>query len=181
MLHSLKAGADLGEYEDAAVLPLETDPQIYLSRNALPQPFHLICEKDTVLSPLSGSADVHLRASSVNRFRMDIGDHVYIPAGTPHQIVPIEPGVILRYLPLEAGRLGTAWYCPGCEAEVQRYEFDHDNEVPLVSTYAAAVSRFNADIQARTCGKCGVVHPQIDLARYGWDAAAASVPSITAN
>jgi mannose-6-phosphate isomerase-like protein (cupin superfamily) len=178
MLHSLKAGADLRDYEDAAVLPLETDPQIYLSRNSLPQPFHLICEKDTVISQLSGSADVHLRDSSVNRFRMDVGDHVYIPAGTPHQIVPIQPGVTLRYLPLEAGRLGAAWYCSGCAAEVQRYEFEHDNEVPLISTYAAAASRFSADIQARTCGKCGVVHPEIDLARYGWNAAAASTSSL---
>jgi 3-hydroxyanthranilate 3,4-dioxygenase len=181
MLHSLKAGADLGEYEDAAVLPLETDPQIYLSRNTLPQPFHLICEKDTVISQLSGLADVHLRESSVNRFRMDVGDHVYIPAGTPHQIVPIEPGVTLRYLPLEAGRLGIAWFCPDCGAEVQRYEFEHDNELPLILTYAAAASRFSADMQARTCDKCAVVHPEIDLARYGWDAAAASISSVTAN
>jgi 3-hydroxyanthranilate 3,4-dioxygenase len=181
MLHSLKAGADLGEYEDAAVLPLETDPQIYLSRNTLPQPFHLICEKDTVISQLSGLADVHLRESSVNRFRMDVGDHVYIPAGTPHQIVPIEPGVTLRYLPLEAGRLGIAWFCPDCGAEVQRYEFEHDNELPLILTYAAAASRFSADMQARTCGKCAVVHPEVDLARYGWDAAAASMSSVTAN
>ena len=181
MLHSLKAGAELGDYEDAAVLPLETDPQIYLSRNSLPQPFHLICEKDTVISQLSGSADVHLRDSSVNRFRMDVGDHVYIPAGTPHQIVPIEPGVTLRYMPLAAGRLGVAWYCSGCGAEVQRYEFEHDNEAPLIATYAAATSRFNGDVQARMCGKCGVVHPEIDLARYGWDAAAASMSSLSAH
>jgi 3-hydroxyanthranilate 3,4-dioxygenase len=112
---------------------------------------------------------------------MDVGDHVYIPAGTPHQIVPIEPGVTLRYMPLAAGRLGTAWYCPGCGAEVQRYEFEHDNDVPLIVTYTAATSRFNDDIRARTCGKCGVVHPEIDLARYGWDAAAESLSSLTTN
>ena len=68
MLHAF--AAEVGEYEDAAVLPEETDPQLYLSRNRQPQPFHLICSKDNVLSQLSGAADVHLRDSSVNRFRM---------------------------------------------------------------------------------------------------------------
>ena len=49
MLHALKA--EVGEYEDAAVLPAETDPQLHLSKNRQPQPFHLICAKDNVLSP----------------------------------------------------------------------------------------------------------------------------------
>src|SRR6202044_4246615 len=90
MLHPFKT--ELGEYEDAAVLPVDTDPQLYLSRNRRPQPFHLICSKDNVLSLISGAAHVHLRDSSVNRFRMDVGDHVYIPAGTPHRIVPVAEG-----------------------------------------------------------------------------------------
>jgi 3-hydroxyanthranilate 3,4-dioxygenase len=62
MLHAFKS--EVGEYEDVAVLPAETDPQLYLSRNRQPQPFHLICSKDTVLSQLSGEAHVHLRDSS---------------------------------------------------------------------------------------------------------------------
>ena len=94
MLHAF--AAEVGEYEDAAVLPEETDPQLYLSRNRHPQPFHLICSKDNVLSQLSGEADVHLRDSSVNRFRMVVGDHVYIPAGTPHRIAPVTEGVTIR-------------------------------------------------------------------------------------
>ena len=104
MLHAFKT--ELGEYEDAAVLPAETDPQIYLSRNRQPQPFHLICSKDNVLSQLSGAVHVHLRDSWVNRFRMEVGDHVCIPAGTPHRIVPVAEGVTLRYQPLEPGFRG---------------------------------------------------------------------------
>ena len=76
MLHPFKT--ELTEYEDAAVLPEDTDPQLYLSRNRQPQPFHLICSQDNVLSQLSGAAHVHLRDSSVNRFRMDVGDHVRV-------------------------------------------------------------------------------------------------------
>src|SRR4051794_1957099 len=165
-LHAFESSAGIGNYEDAAVLPAETDPQLYLSRNWLPQPFHLLCEKDTVLSQLSGSAQVHLRDSSVNRFRLGIGDHVYLPAGTPHRIVPIEEGVTLRYQALDAGRQGAAWYCPGCDDEIRRYEWDHDNDIPAVEFYAAACTRFSADLAARTCGVCAAVHPEIDLTGF---------------
>ncbi|MEU6349246.1 hypothetical protein ABZ896_07955 [Streptomyces sp. NPDC047072] len=168
MLHALKVAAELGNYEDAAVLPADTDPQLYLSRNWLPQPFHLICQKDTVLSQLSGAAQVHLRESSVNRFRMDPGDHVYVPAGTPHQIAPLQEGVTIRYMPLKAGLQGATWFCPECQNELCRYEWEHDNDKPVVRMYAAACARFTTDPAARTCGKCAAVHPGINLASYGW-------------
>lgn len=168
MLNALTTAQEIGDYEDAAVIPAETDPQIHLSRNRLPQPFHLICEKDTVLSALAGSAHVYLRDSSVNRFRMGIGDHVYVPARTPHRLVPIEEVVTLRFTALNAGSQGAAWYCPACDAEVQRYEWEHDNNVPAVAMYAAACARFTADEAARTCATCGAVHPGIDLVAFGW-------------
>ncbi|WP_405846594.1 hypothetical protein [Streptomyces sp. NBC_01518] len=171
MLHALKVAPELGNYADAAVLPADTDPQLYLSYNELPQPFHLICEKDTVLSQLSGSSDVLLRESSVNRFRMAIGDHVYVPAGTPHQIVPVEAGTAIRFMALKAGRQGAVWYCPECRTELRRYEWEHENDVTPSTFYAAACARFSADEAARTCGSCKTVHPEIDLAAFGWSSA----------
>jgi len=171
MLHPFKT--ELGEYEDAAVLPVDTDPQLYLSRNRRPQPFHLICSKDNVLSLISGGAHVHLRDSSVNRFRMDVGDHVYIPAGTPHRIVPVAEGVLLRFQPQDAGLQGAAWYCDGCDGELRRYEWEHEHETPAVEYYAAACARFSADEAARTCGKCGMVAAPVDLAAFGWPPPAA--------
>ncbi|MFF9572008.1 hypothetical protein [Streptomyces sp. NPDC014685] len=167
-LHALDAALGIGNYEDVAVLPADTDPQVYLSRNWLPQPFHLVCEKDTVLSQLSGAAQVHLRDSSVNRFRMDLGDHVYVPAGTPHRIVPLQQGVTIRYLPLEAGLQGAVWFCPGCEKELHRYEWEHDDDTPAGHMYAAACARFTADLRARTCADCAAVHPEIDLSAFDW-------------
>jgi mannose-6-phosphate isomerase-like protein (cupin superfamily) len=171
MLHAFKA--EVGEYEDAPVLPVETDPQLFMSRNTQPQPFHLICSKDNVLSLLSGAADVHLRDSSVNRFRMTVGDHVYIPAGTPHRIVPAGEGVMLRFQPQEAGLQGTAWYCDGCDSELRRYEWEHDHDTPPAEYYAAACARFSADEAARTCGKCGTIAAPVDLAAFGWPLAQA--------
>ncbi|MFI1379905.1 hypothetical protein [Embleya sp. NPDC020886] len=166
MLQALEVAPELGDYADAAVLPADTDPQLYLAYNRLAQPFHLICQHDTVLSQLSGAVDVHLRESSVNRFLMATGDHVYVPAGTPHRIVPREEGVTLRYLPLDAGRLGAAWFCADCGHELARYEWEHDNDVPLTHFYAAACARFTADVGARTCKACSAVHPEIDLAVF---------------
>jgi hypothetical protein len=168
MLHAFKAAKEVGDYEDAAVLQEAVDPQLYLSRNRLPQPFHLVCAKDTVITQLSGAARITLRDSSVNSFGMKVGDLAYIPAGTPHQIIPTEESVCLRYMPLDAGLVGAAWYCPGCDTELQRYEWAHSNDLPASGFYAEACARFNADPQGRTCVKCGSVHPTIDLLAYGW-------------
>ncbi|MDI2131277.1 hypothetical protein [Yinghuangia seranimata] len=174
MLNALKSPDEFGQYADEAVLPEDTDPQVYLSHNRLPQPFHLLCEKDSVISQLSGTVDVYLHDSSVNRFRVTVGDHVYIPAGTPHRIVPREPGVTLRYMALEAGLLGAAWYCASCGGELRRYEWEHDNAVAPARFYAAACARFNADKAARTCESCATVHEEIDLDAYAWTELAAA-------
>lgn len=170
MLHAFKVAPELGDYADAPVLPADTDPQIHLAHNTHAQPFHLVCERDTVVGQLSGVVDVHLRDSSVSRFKVVPGDHVYVPARTPHRIVPREPGTTIRYLALHAGRLGAVWYCPACDRELHRYEWQHDNEVVPGEVYRVACARFNADKDARTCAECSAVHPEIDLAAYGWSA-----------
>ncbi|WP_063043439.1 hypothetical protein [Nocardia pseudovaccinii] len=167
MVHAIQAASEVGNYAEVAVLPDETDPQIYLSRNWLPQPFHLICEKDTVLSQLSGTARVELRNSSVNSFRMDIGDHIYIPAGTPHRLAPISESVTIRYLPLRGGLQAAAWFCAACGNEVRRYEWEHDNNTAALEFYWLACARFNAGTDSRTCGTCSTIHPKVNLATLG--------------
>jgi 3-hydroxyanthranilate 3,4-dioxygenase len=99
---------------------------------------------------------------------MGIGDHVYIPAGTPHRIVPVAEGVLLRFQPQSAGLQGAAWYCDSCDSELRRYEWEHDHDTPAVQYYAAACARFSSDEAARTCGKCGTVAAPLDLAAFGW-------------
>src|SRR5881397_2043913 len=41
MLHTFKAAQEVGNYEDVPVLPADVDPQLYMSRNAVAQPFYL--------------------------------------------------------------------------------------------------------------------------------------------
>jgi mannose-6-phosphate isomerase-like protein (cupin superfamily) len=168
MLHTFKAAQEIGNYEDVPVLPAKVDPQLHMSRNAVAQPFHLICGKDTVVVQMSGAAEMYLKDSSVNRFTMTVGDHVYVPAGTPHRIVPSDESVQLRYKARSAGLEGVAWYCPGCDRELHRVEWDTAETVSQQAYYDACVA-FNEDDSLRHCSGCGAHHPRIEMAPFtGW-------------
>lgn len=168
MLSAFKTGATVGNYADLAVLPTDVDPQLVLSRNSVDQPFHQIFAKDTVIVQMSGSSRISIRNSNVNHFVAQVGDNVYIPAGTPHRIEPIEEGVMLRYIALEAGLVAAAWFCRTCDEELHRLEWDYDNDADAAPIYATACSRFSADLDARTCENCGTVAGPIDLDILGW-------------
>lgn len=165
MLNGLKAAQDIGDYAELPVVPATVDPQVHLSRNTEAQPFWLICGKDTVVALLSGSGVLHLKGSSVNWFTMAIGDHVYVPAGTPHRMVPAEESVQLRYKAREPGLEGVAWYCPGCDRELHRVEWDTAETVSQ-QAYHDACALFNDDEALRHCAHCGVPHPRIDMAPF---------------
>ena len=83
MLNGFKAAAEAGPYDEFPVLVPEVDPQVYLSRNDRPQPFYLICEKDTLLAQMAGTGRLFMKYSPVTVEPMQPGDFVYIPAGTP--------------------------------------------------------------------------------------------------
>jgi hypothetical protein len=162
MLHTFKTALEVGNYEDVPVLPANVDPQLYMSRNTVAQPFYLICGKDTVVVQMSGTADVYLKDSTVNLFHMAVGDHVYVPAGTPHRVVPFEEGVQLRYKARSAGLEGIAWYCPGCDRELHRVEWDTTETVSQQVYYDACIA-FNDNEALRRCTDCGAQHPRVDL------------------
>ena len=170
MLDAYKVGAQIGNYADLAVLPLDVDPQITLSRNWIDQPFYHIFAEDTVLAAMSGDTVIRMQMSSVNTIRLGLGDHAYIPAGTPHRIEPREEGILLRYVAEDAGLEAAAWFCDTCGEELYRLEWQHDNDVEPPRVYAAACARFNAEADARTCLRCGTTAAPIDLDALGWGA-----------
>src|ERR1700756_1908813 len=92
-----KEAASRGNYDEMPMLELGIDPQLHLSRNSVAQPFFLICEQDTMLAQMAGEARVEFRAGPVRYFDMAVGDFVYVPAGTPHRILPKTESVHLRY------------------------------------------------------------------------------------
>jgi len=163
----LREGRKVGPYDDAPMLPDDIQVQLHLSRNDVAQPFYLICEKDTLLLMMSGAGAVEFRDAPVGRFALKPGDCVYVPAGTPHRIVPDGESVMLRYKPREPGLEGMAWYCGACAAEICREVWDATTTLSQ-EQYWALSARFNDDTARRTCGKCGAVHPAVDLARFRW-------------
>ena len=162
-----------GPYDEFPMFPPGIDPQIHISRNDRPQPFFLMCEHDTLLVTMSGGGRVEFVGGPVRYHTLAPGDFVYVPAGTPHRIVPEGECVQLRYRPEFPGLEGVAWYCDGCGKEVARDVWDTADELPQEG-YLRATTAFNADPAKRTC-TCGKVHPPVDLGPYRWAEVAAEV------
>jgi glyoxylate utilization-related uncharacterized protein len=164
---ALREGAKVGPYDEMPMLPDDKQVQIHLSKNDRPQPFYLICGKDTLLSLVSGAATVAFKGTAVGHFTLTPGSFVYVPAGAPHRIVPAETSVMMRYKQMYAGLEGVAWYCDNCDAEIHREVWDTAMTVSQAK-YADETSRFAADASLRTCRHCGSVHPAPDLEGYRW-------------
>jgi 3-hydroxyanthranilate 3,4-dioxygenase len=173
-LNVFPLAGDTRSYDERPLILEHIDPQLYLSRNAIAQPFFLVCEKDTVLAAMSGDADVEFRDTSVLRQRLAPGDFIYVPAGTPHRIVPREPSLHVRYKAREAGFEGVAWYCDGCATERRRLEWDTATELPQ-EAYARACRIYAESIAGSACTKCGERAPALDLGDIRWDAVAAEL------
>jgi len=163
-----------GPYDEYPMLPAGIDPQIHLSRNDRPQPFHLICEHDTVLVTMSGSGRVEFAEGPVRYHTLAPGDFVYVPAGTAHRILPEEECVHLRYKPECPGLEAIAWYCDNCGTEMTRETWDTAVEVSQ-QAYDRICRAHNVDAASRICGDCGAQHPEIDMSPYSWDKIAAEI------
>ena len=178
MLNGFKAAAEVGPYDEFPVLVAGIDPQVYLSRNDRPQPFYLICEKDSLLAQMAGTGRLLMKYSSVLWEPMQPGDFVYIPAGTPHRYMPTTESLQTRYKAEPAGLEGVAWFCEACGTEIARDEWDTAEQLPQ-DGYWAACQNFNATLERRTCLSCGQVHPEVDLSGLRWRDIAAQLQTST--
>ena len=167
---------EAGPYDEYPVLPPDIDPQLHLSRNDRPQPFFLICEHDCVLTQMSGRATVFFKDANVLRFALRPGDFVYVPAGTPHRILPETESIQIRYKAREAGGEGAAWYCDKCGEEPWRSEWNTADELPQ-NGYWKSCEAFNQEVAHRTCTGCGTVAPTIDLNGFRWREVATELSS----
>ncbi len=150
-----------GPYDEMPMLELGIDPQLHLSRNTIPQPFFLICEADSMIVQMAGEARIEFRRSTVLQFDTEPGDFVYVPAGTPHRIVPKSPSIHLRYKAALPGLEAVAWYADGSGEEISRVVWNCAEELPQEG-YLKGCSTFNADPKLRG----GL--PAIDLAPFRW-------------
>lgn len=156
-----------GPFGELPTPPPDFDPQVHVSRNDGVQPFFLICERDTVVATLGGDGAIEFHGSSVREHRVGPGDFVYVPAGTPHRIRADAPLVQFRFKARDAGLEATAWYCPACDAELWRREFETEREIPQ-RVYLEACEEFNAREDLRTCERCGTVHDPVEVSGVRW-------------
>jgi 3-hydroxyanthranilate 3,4-dioxygenase len=162
-----REAAKLGPYDEMPMLPDDKQVQVHLSRNDRPQPFYLVCGKDSLLSLMSGAAKVEFKGTAIDHFALTPGSFVYVPAGAPHRIVPTETSVTLRYKQMHAGLEGIAWYCDSCDEEIYREVWDTASSVSQLK-YDEVSSRFAVDASLRTCRHCGATHPAPDLEGFRW-------------
>jgi 3-hydroxyanthranilate 3,4-dioxygenase len=156
-----------GPYDDYPVLSAGIDPQLCLSRNDRPQPFYLICQKDCVLVQMSGKARIRFQGSSVNYFDAVPGDHIYVPAGTPHRIEPAGEVIQYRIKAEHSGLEAVEWYCERCNSDLWRFTWDTAETLPQEG-YLRACEKFNDDKERRHCRVCDHDHKAIDLSGYRW-------------
>ena len=171
---TLREARKTGPYAERPMLPDDIDIQLHLSRNDRPQPFYLICGKDTLLAQMSGRGRVEFKQTSVNHHPMEQGDFIYVPAGAPHRLIPEGETVVFRYRAADAGLEGVAWYCDGCGSEVHREVWDTATTLPQEG-YAAASKRFNENQALRQCPDCQQIHAEIDLSPYQWETLAEEI------
>jgi hypothetical protein len=176
---TFQEAAARGAYDEYPMLEVGIDPQLHLSRNTIAQPFFLICEQDTMIAQLSGTARIEFRHAAVNYFDAEIGDFVYVPGGTPHRIVPKSESIQLRYKAEHPGLEAVAWYAEQSDREISRVTWDCADELPQ-EAYFRACRAFNATPAMRTCPDTGTVLPPIDLLPFRWEAVAAEIKAAEA-
>ena len=179
MVFTFAEAAKAGPYDERPMLPDSLDLQIHLSKNAVSQPFHLICQHDTVLFALSGAGHVEYKDASVLRHSYAVGDHLYVPAGVPHRILPASETIQYRYKLPESELEGVAWYCEDCGNELYREIWELTDELAQ-EAYLRTARAFSADAKRRCCGKCGAVHPTLDLSPFRWEEVARLLKEETA-
>ena len=179
MIDTFKDAEALGPFDEYPVLVAGIDPQLHLSRNDRPQPFYLICGKDSLLVQMSGTATLSLKHPDVVNYRLIPGDFVYVPAGTPHRLIPNGVCINHRYKAENAGLEGVAWYCPQCGKELHRDVWDTQTELPQ-EAYARTTAQFNAKAELRHCSSCGAEHPLLELNEFRWASVAKEVRAATA-
>jgi 3-hydroxyanthranilate 3,4-dioxygenase len=157
----------LGSHDDLPVMPAGTDPMTCVSRNRVPQPFHLVSEHDQVLLLFAGLTRVELHGAETDHAQLKPGESLYIPAGQPSRIVPLSESIQLKWRAEPGGWEAAVWYCPRCDREVFVREFNTGEQLQQ-ECYWQACQEFNADPALRTCGGCGAVLDPADLSDIRW-------------
>lgn len=161
----------LSSFDEFPMLRPEVDPQLHVSRNSVDQPFHLICEKDTVVAQLNGASRLEFRDGPVRYYDLTMGDFAYVPGGYAHRLLTRSEGTVVRYKASIPGKETVVYICDNCDQEVGRHSWS-STEIPAQRGYQTACETFNADADHRRCPECGAEAASIDLTPFRWAAVA---------
>ncbi len=99
------------------------------------------------------------------------GEVFLLPPHTRHAPQRPQPGSvgIVVEAPRYPGMMeGFEWYCFQCESLVHRVEVELSGAQGIVDQLPRIYEAFHADTAARTCPKCGTVHPGKGKPPEGW-------------
>lgn len=99
------------------------------------------------------------------------GEVFMLPPHTIH--APQRPqegsiGIVVESPRMMGMKEGFEWYCFNCEARVHRVEVSLTDPSGIVTALPKIYDAFHADEAARTCDKCGTVHPGKGKPPDGW-------------
>ena len=116
---------------------------------------------------MAGEGRVEFKGTSVQHHHYCAGDFIYVPAGTPHRILPTTESIRYRYKLSESKLEGVAWYCEECGTEIHREVWELGEAQPQDGCLRACEA-FNATASYRSCPDCEATHPQIDTQGTRW-------------
>lgn len=155
--------AEKGRY--VKVLWQSSDTLMFVARGrAYRSEFH-INPSDEHMTMLKGTMNLHYRTPEGKEeiAVLKEGETIYTAAGIPHSPRFAEDAFLLVGERMRRSGETDAfqWYCPGCDALIHEEYFivDDYTKDPVSQAY----SNFFESVEARTCHKCGRVHPGRDF------------------
>ena len=99
------------------------------------------------------------------------GETFFLPSHVPHapqRPVPGSVGIVVESPRMFGMREAFQWYCFSCAALVHRIEVQLSSANGIVEQLPIVFAAFHEDMDARTCGTCGTVHPGNGAPPDGW-------------
>lgn len=156
-----------GSFDEWPLLVNEADPMPYFSRNETALPFYVVSETDEVLIVLEGQEVVSLRDTPAQDVVMEGGETLYLPAGIPYTIQPVQPTfqLVLRAQPL--GRRALLRLCAQCGKWADQYVADA-SIFGLHQVYIEGLALFNSRAPSRACPGCGQPLALLPTSPFRW-------------
>lgn len=149
------------------ITPAGVEPQVEISRAQVREPFFHVFDHDTVIAILAGRGEVELRGRRPWWELLEPGDFVYVPAGVPARLSPVEPLSVLRFTADERHLQACAWFCDDCGTELARFTWDASSAVAQEG-FGAAMQHYANELAGQPCARCGALAEPADVSPFRW-------------